>query len=104
MNYKLAILNRGCQACISSEANRRNSKMSSKLQIREGILPRLREIHRLPSEEAQARLMGVSLSSIRRIDAGDKPSVDFIAALCTTFRLGIGEAFEIISDAEQLAA
>lgn len=48
--------------------------MSIRLKVRDGTLPRLREIHRLPSEEAQAWLMGVSLSSIRRIDAGDIPT------------------------------
>lgn len=79
--------------------------MSSRLKVREGILPRLREIHRLPSEDAQARLMGVSLSSIRRINSGDQPSADFMAALCTTFGLGLGEAFEIVDpEAEGLAA
>lgn len=79
--------------------------MSIRLKVRDGILPRLREIHRLPSEEAQARLMGVSLSSIRRIDAGDKPSADFMAALCTTFGLGLGEAFELVDQsAEKLVA
>lgn len=78
--------------------------MSKRLQIREGLLPRLREIHRLPSEEAQARLMGVSLSSIRRINTGDQPSADFMAALCTTFGLGLGEAFEIIETTPQALA
>lgn len=78
--------------------------MSSRLKVREGILPRLREIHRLPSEEAQARLMGVSLSSIRRINNGDQPSADFMAALCTTFSLGLGEAFEIVETSSQTLA
>ena len=78
--------------------------MSKRLKIRDGLISRLREIHRLPSEEALARLMGVSLSSIRRINAGDQPSADFMAALCTTFGLGLGEAFEIVETKPQAMA
>ena len=70
--------------------------MSQKLRVRDGLLPRLREIHRLPSEESQARLMGVSRSTLRRMESGEQPSGDFIVALCATYRLGIGEAFEIV--------
>jgi putative transcriptional regulator len=48
--------------------------------------------------------MGVSLSSIRRIDNGEQPSADFIVALCVTYGLGIGEAFEIAQTAVEDAA
>jgi len=78
--------------------------MTKRLKIREGLIPRLREIHRLPSEEGLARLMGVSLSTIRRINAGEQPSADFMAALCTTFGLGLGEAFEIVETTPQALA
>jgi len=66
------------------------------LRVKAGLLTRLREIHRLPSEDAQARLMGVSRSSIRRVDAGEQPSAAFITGLCKSFGLGLGEAFEIV--------
>ncbi|UKA59205.1 helix-turn-helix transcriptional regulator [Arthrobacter sp. FW306-2-2C-D06B] len=69
--------------------------MGKKLRVRDGLLPRLREIHRLSSEESQARLMGVSRSTLRRMEAGEQPSADFIVALCDTYGLGLGEAFEI---------
>lgn len=69
------------------------------LRVREGLLYRLREIHRLPSEDAQARLIGVSISTVRRVDKGEQPSADFIKALCTTYGLGLGEAFEIVQEA-----
>lgn len=69
--------------------------MAKQLQVREGLIARLRELYRTPSEEAQARLMGVSRSSLRRMEAGDQPSAQFIVALCTTYQLGPGEAFEI---------
>ena len=69
--------------------------MAKRLQVREGLIPRLRELYRTPSEEAQARLMGVSRSSLRRMEAGAQPSAEFIVALCETYGLGPGEAFEI---------
>jgi transcriptional regulator with XRE-family HTH domain len=79
--------------------------MHQKLRLRNGLLTRLREIHRLPSEESQARLMGVSRSTVRRMESGEQPSADFIVALCTTYQLGIGEAFEIVpSNSESIAA
>ncbi|WP_197412860.1 helix-turn-helix transcriptional regulator [Arthrobacter sp. EpRS71] len=73
--------------------------MKQKLKVRDGLIPRLREMHRLPSEESQARLMGVSRSTLRRMESGEQPSADFIVAMCTTYDLGIGEAFQIVSTA-----
>jgi transcriptional regulator with XRE-family HTH domain len=69
----------------------------AELRIKPGLLQRLREIRNIPSEEHQARLMGVDRSTLRRVDRGATPSGAFIAALCETFDLGIGEAFEIVS-------
>lgn len=76
--------------------------MNKTLKLRTGLLARLREIHRLPSEDSQARLMGVSISALRRIEAGAQPSASFIVALCTTYDLGLGEAFEI-ADSRSMA-
>lgn len=76
--------------------------MHRKLKVRDGLLPRLREIHRLPSEETQARLMGVSRSTLRRMESGEQPSADFIIALCSTYGLGMGEAFEIVDKSREL--
>jgi len=55
----------------------------------------MRDFSGLPSEEAQARMLGVGLSTVRRINAGEQPSAAFIVAFCTTYNMGIGEAFEI---------
>ncbi|WP_168709306.1 hypothetical protein [Arthrobacter sp. PAMC25564] len=39
------------------------------------------------------------------MEAGEQPSADFIVAICTTYQLGIGEAFEIVSSiSEPIAA
>jgi len=48
--------------------------MASKLQIKPGLLARLRLIREIPSEEHQARLMGVDRTTLRRIDRGAIPS------------------------------
>lgn len=67
------------------------------VRIKPGLLLRLRELRNIPSEEHQARLMGIDRTTLRRVDRGGTPSGAFIAALCETFDLGIGEAFEIVS-------
>lgn len=72
--------------------------MAHKLQIKPGLLDRLRQLRGIPSEEHQARLMGVDRTTLRRIDRGAVPSGAFMAALCTTFDLGLGEAFELVPD------
>lgn len=72
--------------------------MASKLQIKPGLIKRLRELRDIPSEEHQARLIGVDRATLRRIDAGSTPSGAFIAMFCDAFGLGIGEAFEIVAE------
>jgi transcriptional regulator with XRE-family HTH domain len=78
--------------------------MASKLQIKPGLLERLRQIRDIPSEEHQARLMGVDRTTLRRIDRGGTPSGAFMAALCDSFGLGLGEAFEVVPDTPLSAA
>lgn len=70
--------------------------MASRVQIKPGLLKRLRELRGIPSEEHQARLMGFDRTTLRRIDAGGVPSPQFMAAMWETFDLGLGEAFELV--------
>ncbi len=78
--------------------------MEAKLQIRPGLLERLRSIGGIPSEEAQARMIGVDRTTLRRIDKGAPPSSAFIAQMVVTYGMGIGEMFEVIRPAEKLVA
>lgn len=55
----------------------------------------MREQSGLTCERDQAQILGVSISTIRRIDGGEQPSAAFIVAFCATYNIGIGEAFEI---------
>ncbi|PPG38640.1 hypothetical protein C5C95_11220 [Rathayibacter sp. AY1B7] len=70
--------------------------MGSTLRIKPGLLKRLREVREIPSEEHQARLMGVHRATLRRVDEGAQPSAAFMVAMVDTFGLSIGEAFEVV--------
>ncbi len=72
--------------------------MASVIRIRPGLLSRLRETRGLPSEDAQARLIGVDRGTLRRVDGGSQPSGAFMAGLCEAFGLGLGEAFEVLPE------
>jgi len=76
--------------------------MSQKIQIRRGLLKRLRDITGINSDEAQARMLDVSRSSIYRIENGEQPSAAFMAAVCTTYGIGLGEAFEIVEETSSI--
>lgn len=70
--------------------------MAAAIQLREGLVARLRETRNLRSEEAVARLIGTDRTTLRRIMNGSQPSGAFIAGFCDAFGLGLGEAFEIV--------
>lgn len=74
------------------------------VRIKPGLVDRLRETRSIPSEEAFARYVGVDRGTLRRVVAGNQPSGTFIACFCTAFGLGLGEAFEIVSAREKIAA
>lgn len=78
--------------------------MQYKLQIREGILKRLRESRGIPSEDIQARMMEVDRTTLRRVDNGGQPSAAFIVGMHVAFGLGIGEAFEVVPESTLRAA
>lgn len=67
------------------------------IRIKPGLVDRLRETRGIPSEEAFARYVGVDRGTLRRVVAGSQPSGTFIACFCTSFGLGLGEAFDIVS-------
>jgi hypothetical protein len=68
------------------------------LRIKPGLLARLRETRKIASEDAQARMIGVDRSTLRRVDNGAQPSGAFMAGLCESFGLGLGEAFEVVPE------
>ena len=78
--------------------------MAVGVRIRPGLVERLRVAHGLPSEEVQARMMGVDRTTLRRIAAGAQPSGAFMAQFCQAFGLGLGEAFEVFERRSSKAA
>jgi hypothetical protein len=78
--------------------------MDVTVRLRPGLAERLRETRNIPTEDAQARMIGVDRTTLRRVDAGAQPSGAFMAQFCEAFNLGLGEAFEIVAKSEQVAA
>jgi len=78
--------------------------MSHRLRIKPGLLERLRTFSGITSDDAQARMLGVDRATINRIKNGEQPSAKFMAALCSSYGLGLGEAFEVYEVAEEVAA
>lgn len=72
--------------------------MAAKLQLRGGVLRRLRETRGIPTDDVLARMIGVDRGTIRRVENGDQPSGTFVAEACIAFGLGIGELFEVVTD------
>lgn len=78
--------------------------MCQRIRIKPGLLERLRNLSGIASDEAQARMLGVSRGVIDRMKNGEQPSAKFMATLCSSYGLGLGEAFEIYEAEEELAA
>lgn len=74
---------------------------SPTVRIKPGILSRLRKLNEIPSEEAQARLIGVDRTTLRRIDGGDAPSAAFIAGAVLSLGLPFDVLFEVVEGSAQ---
>lgn len=70
--------------------------MSARLKIKDGLIDRLKETRRIPSDEAFARLCDSHRTTLDRIRDGAQPSGSFVAEFCAAFGLGLGEAFEVV--------
>lgn len=70
--------------------------MSMTIRIKKDLLKRIRESRNIPSEEVQARMIGVDRITLRRIDGGSTPSASFMAGVYEAFGLGLGEAFDVV--------
>lgn len=68
------------------------------VQIRPGLLDRLKANSHIADDEAFARAIGVSRATLSRVKAGESPSIAFIAGVANAFGLGLGEVAVIASD------
>lgn len=78
--------------------------MQATVRIRPQLLANLRESRKIASVEDQANLIGVSRTTLQRLENGEAPSATVMASLCATFGLGFGEAWEIVPAAQHLRA
>ena len=70
------------------------------MAIRPGILDRLKSNAGIASDEAFARLIGVSRATLVRVrDQGELPSAIFIAGVSLAFGLGPGEVATVVESA-----
>lgn len=74
--------------------------------IRDGLLDRLKTQSGIKSDDAFARLIGVSRPTLARYRAGDEVSMRAVVGIALAFGLGLGEVAEIRkpSDSEMAAA
>lgn len=68
-----------------------------RLQIRPGVLDRIRELRGIQTDRAMAGAIGVSVEEYRRVHDGGIPSTAFIAGLSDAFGYGIGETCQVIT-------
>lgn len=59
--------------------------------IRPGLLDRLKRNSGIQDDDAFARLIGTSRSTLNRVRAGETPSIGFIAGIAQAFGMGLGE-------------
>lgn len=74
--------------------------------IRPGLLDRLKAHNGIQSDEALARIMGISRATLQRYKGGEEPSLRAIANLADAFGLALGEIVvkPEPSDAEAVAS
>lgn len=63
--------------------------------VRSGLLERLRAQSGVKSDEAFARLIGVSRPTLQRLRAGDEPTLRSVVGIAQAFGLGLGEVVEM---------
>ncbi|WP_256335286.1 helix-turn-helix transcriptional regulator [Microbacterium sp. 77mftsu3.1] len=71
--------------------------------IRPGLIDRLRLQSGVKSDEAFARLIGVSRPTLQRLRAGEEPTLRSVIGIATAFGLGLGEVVQVIEAAESEA-
>lgn len=76
-----------------------------RLTLRTSEFQRLMRARGCETASAQADALGVYVSTITRVVAGDvQPSGQFVARACDALDVGIADLFEVIPSAERSAA
>ena len=72
------------------ELHEQNSVQPTRI-FRPGLLDRLKTNNGIQSDEALARIMGISRATLQRYKSGEEPSLRAIANLADAFGLALGE-------------
>lgn len=72
--------------------------------IRPGLLDRLQKYSGIQSDDAFARTICTSRSTLDRVRKGDPPSIGFIVGVASAFGLGLGEVATYVNDSDTAAA
>lgn len=80
-------------------------KPTQAVRIRPGLLDRLKDNAGIRSDEAFARLIGISRATLVRLKEGDEPSLRTVIGIAHAFGLAMGEVVVVEHDAlEQVAS
>lgn len=66
--------------------------------LREGLIERLKSNSGIVSDDAFARTIGISRTTLHRVQAGEEPSIRVIAGIAQAFGLSLGEVAVVIDD------
>lgn len=75
--------------------------MAPSIQLRPGLLDRLKKYSGLETDQALAGAIGVSPDTLMRVRAGKQsPSAQFLVGVSSAFGLSLGEVAQVVSEAE----
>lgn len=78
--------------------------MTATLRLKLDQLTKIRDWVGLTTDAALARKMGIDAGNLSRVLAGkQQPGPKFIAALCSALRAELGDLFEVVDAAEDVA-
>lgn len=77
--------------------------MHGSITIRPGLLDRLKANAGIASDDAFARLIGISRGTLSRLREGATPSIETIATIAQTFGLGLGEVAVLVPESTDAA-
>lgn len=72
-------------------------------QVRPGLLDRLKTNSGIKSDEAFARMIGVSRATLTRLKAGEEPTLRTVVGIAQAFGLALGEVVEVRTEDVDMA-
>ncbi|MDU4831138.1 MAG: helix-turn-helix domain-containing protein [Actinomyces sp.] len=71
--------------------------MTATLRLRPGLIENLKSLHKIRSDEALARAIGVGFRTLTRVKSDPTAvQVEMIAGICDTFNYAISDVVEVV--------